>query len=249
MEPERATTAGRRRGAHRAEAVFRRQMRTPTPSGSCGPSSTSASTGWCPSASATFDALSRNSSITPLRAESPRTRQSAYRWERAEATRGRDPSVAAAGWLANRELRVLWRREIRRAPPLRGAGAIGAQSMGAGRRMDDGQSGQHAERSARADRVPLSCARSAPGPGTATGRDAGAGRVSIDGRPPGPAHGVDVDEGGNGTVAEQRLYQPIRQPAPIVDRRFEIEFLDAGLEAFAFTFGGSSRPSLTLRRV
>jgi len=62
-------------------------------------------------------------------------------------------------------------------------------------------------------------------------------RVSIDGHPPGPAHGVDVDEGGNGTVVEQRLYQLIRQPKPIVDRQFEIEFLDAGVEAFSFTFG------------
>ena len=62
-------------------------------------------------------------------------------------------------------------------------------------------------------------------------------RVAIDGRPPGPAHGGDVDEGGNGTVVEQRLYQLMRQPKPIVDRRFEIEFLDAGIEAFAFTFG------------
>jgi hypothetical protein len=37
--------------------------------------------------------------------------------------------------------------------------------------------------------------------------------------------------------AEQRLYQLIRQPAPIVDRTFEIEFLDAGVETLAFTFG------------
>jgi Thioredoxin like C-terminal domain/AhpC/TSA family len=62
-------------------------------------------------------------------------------------------------------------------------------------------------------------------------------RVSIDGQPPGAAHGLDVDEGGNGTAREQRMYQLIRQPKPIVDRRFEIEFLDAGVEAFAFTFG------------
>ena len=39
------------------------------------------------------------------------------------------------------------------------------------------------------------------------------------------------------TVAQQRLYQLIRQPKPIVDRLFEIEFLDPGVEAFAFTFG------------
>ena len=62
-------------------------------------------------------------------------------------------------------------------------------------------------------------------------------RVSIDGKPPGAAHGLDVDDGGNGTVGEQRLYQLIRQPKPIGDRTFEIEFLDAGVEAFAFTFG------------
>jgi thiol-disulfide isomerase/thioredoxin len=62
-------------------------------------------------------------------------------------------------------------------------------------------------------------------------------RVLIDGQPPGGAHGIDVDEQGNGTVAEQRLYQLIRQPNPIVDRQFEIEFLDPGVEAFAFTFG------------
>ena len=62
-------------------------------------------------------------------------------------------------------------------------------------------------------------------------------RVFIDGRPPGAAHGSDVDEQGNGTVSEQRLYQLIRQPKPIADRQFEIEFLDAGVEAFVFTFG------------
>ena len=62
-------------------------------------------------------------------------------------------------------------------------------------------------------------------------------RVSLDGRPPGPAHGLDVDEDGNGTAVDQRLYQLIRQSKPIVDRQFEIEFLDPGVEAFAFTFG------------
>jgi hypothetical protein len=62
-------------------------------------------------------------------------------------------------------------------------------------------------------------------------------RVSLDGQPPGAAHGLDVNEEGTGTVAEQRLYQLVRQPRPIVDRTFEIEFLDPGVEAFAFTFG------------
>ena len=55
--------------------------------------------------------------------------------------------------------------------------------------------------------------------------------------PPGAAHGSDVDEQGNGTVTDPRLYQLIRQPGPIADRQFEIAFLDAGVEAFVFTFG------------
>jgi thiol-disulfide isomerase/thioredoxin len=62
-------------------------------------------------------------------------------------------------------------------------------------------------------------------------------RVLIDGKPPGAAHGIDVDDQGIGAVTEQRLYQLIRQPKPITDRLFEIEFLDPGVEAFAFTFG------------
>jgi len=62
-------------------------------------------------------------------------------------------------------------------------------------------------------------------------------RVTMDGQPPGPAHGLDVDDGGTGTVVEQRLYQLIRQPGAIADRRFEIEFLDPGVEVFSFTFG------------
>ena len=62
-------------------------------------------------------------------------------------------------------------------------------------------------------------------------------RLLIDGQPPGAAHGLDVDDQGNGTVTEQRLYQLIRQPKPIADRQVEIEFLDSGVETFAFTFG------------
>jgi thiol-disulfide isomerase/thioredoxin len=62
-------------------------------------------------------------------------------------------------------------------------------------------------------------------------------RVTIDGQPPGRAHGIDADESGNGTAIEQRLYQLIRQPKPIVDRQFEIEFRDGEAAAFAFTFG------------
>jgi thiol-disulfide isomerase/thioredoxin len=62
-------------------------------------------------------------------------------------------------------------------------------------------------------------------------------RVSIDGQPPGAAHGLDVDEQGVGTASEQRLYQLIRQTGSIADRQFEIEFLGPGVEVFCFTFG------------
>lgn len=62
-------------------------------------------------------------------------------------------------------------------------------------------------------------------------------RVRIDGRPPGSANGVDVGADGNGVVTEPRLYQLIRQPRQIVDRQFDIEFLDQGVQALAFTFG------------
>jgi thiol-disulfide isomerase/thioredoxin len=62
-------------------------------------------------------------------------------------------------------------------------------------------------------------------------------RVLIDGRPPRAAHGVDVDDQGNGAANEKRMYQLIRQPNPIADHLFEIEFLDSGAEAFVFTFG------------
>jgi hypothetical protein len=61
--------------------------------------------------------------------------------------------------------------------------------------------------------------------------------VLIDGQRPAAAHGIDVNADGNGVVAEQRLYQLIRQPKPIVERQFEIQFLDPGVAAFAFTFG------------
>jgi hypothetical protein len=62
-------------------------------------------------------------------------------------------------------------------------------------------------------------------------------KVSVDGAPPGADHGSDTDGDGNGVVNEQRLYQLVRQGKPGKDRTFEIEFLDTGAEAFAFTFG------------
>ena len=62
-------------------------------------------------------------------------------------------------------------------------------------------------------------------------------RVSIDGEPPGDSHGLDVDEQGGGAVAEQRLYQLVRQPGSIADRTLELTFFAPGVEAYVFTFG------------
>jgi hypothetical protein len=62
-------------------------------------------------------------------------------------------------------------------------------------------------------------------------------RVLVDGEPPGDAHGLDVDEQGHGTVAQQRLYQLVRERDSIMDRTFEITFLGSGVEAYVFTFG------------
>jgi cytochrome c biogenesis protein CcdA/thiol-disulfide isomerase/thioredoxin len=62
-------------------------------------------------------------------------------------------------------------------------------------------------------------------------------RVRLDGVAPGDDHGTDVDADGNGTVSEERLYQLIRQSGDVRDRTFEIEFLDTGVVAYAFTFG------------
>ena len=62
-------------------------------------------------------------------------------------------------------------------------------------------------------------------------------QVRIDGQPPGAAHGSDVDDQGNGTLTEPRLYQLVRQPGPVTERTFEITFLDPGVQAYAFTFG------------
>jgi cytochrome c biogenesis protein CcdA/thiol-disulfide isomerase/thioredoxin len=62
-------------------------------------------------------------------------------------------------------------------------------------------------------------------------------RVTIDGAPPGDSHGADTDADGNGTIDETRLYQLVRQAGEVKERTFEIRFLGAGAEAFAFTFG------------
>ncbi|MEN4950889.1 cytochrome c biogenesis protein DipZ [Stenotrophomonas sp. TWI819] len=62
-------------------------------------------------------------------------------------------------------------------------------------------------------------------------------RVRIDGQAPGAAAGGDISADGEGRVDENRLYQLIRQSGAVQERTFEIEFLDPGVHAYAFTFG------------
>jgi len=61
--------------------------------------------------------------------------------------------------------------------------------------------------------------------------------VRLDGAAPAESHGVDTAPNRSGEIREPRLYQLIRQNGPITDRAFEIEFLDAGVQALDFTFG------------
>jgi thiol-disulfide isomerase/thioredoxin len=62
-------------------------------------------------------------------------------------------------------------------------------------------------------------------------------RVRVDGQPPQADHGADTDAQGNGTVDARKLYQLVRQASGARERLFEIEFLDPGAQAYAFTFG------------
>lgn len=62
-------------------------------------------------------------------------------------------------------------------------------------------------------------------------------KVTLDGQSPGEARGIDVAADGTGTVTDQRLYQLVRQGGEVRERTFSIEFLDAPVDAYAFTFG------------
>jgi hypothetical protein len=61
--------------------------------------------------------------------------------------------------------------------------------------------------------------------------------VLLDGEAPGPSHGVDVDEDGNGVLRDGSVYQLVRQHDAVLERTLEIAFLEPGAEAYAFTFG------------
>ena len=62
-------------------------------------------------------------------------------------------------------------------------------------------------------------------------------RVTLDDQPLGANHGDDADEQGNGMLSDQRTYHLIRQRGPVGERTATIEFLEAGAEAYCFTFG------------
>jgi thiol-disulfide isomerase/thioredoxin len=62
-------------------------------------------------------------------------------------------------------------------------------------------------------------------------------RVLLDGEAPGPSHGVDVDDDGNGLLRDGRLFQLVREHDGVRERTLEIMFLEPGAEAYAFTFG------------
>jgi len=72
---------------------------------------------------------------------------------------------------------------------------------------------------------------------SAGARDPIAFRVLVDGAPPGPSHGVDVDEDGTGVLRDGRLYQLVREPDTVRERTLQITFLEPGAEAYVFTFG------------
>jgi hypothetical protein len=62
-------------------------------------------------------------------------------------------------------------------------------------------------------------------------------RVLLDGQPPGTSHGVDVDQDGNGSLLDGRMYQLVRQHGDILERTVEITFHEPGAQAYSFTFG------------
>jgi methionine-S-sulfoxide reductase len=62
-------------------------------------------------------------------------------------------------------------------------------------------------------------------------------RITVNGAPPKKDAGMDVDANGVGVVREHRLYNLVRLAGPVIETEFVIEFLDAGVDAYSFTFG------------
>jgi thiol-disulfide isomerase/thioredoxin len=62
-------------------------------------------------------------------------------------------------------------------------------------------------------------------------------RLLVDGAPPGPSHGADVDADGNGLLEQGRLHQLVREHGTVRERTLQITFAEPGVEAYVFTFG------------
>ena len=114
---------------------------------------------------------------------------------------------------------------------------IAAQPVGARGPLDRESGKRSARCGGRPDQLPVPRARPASRAGAGKAGKPIRFRVTLDGQAPGTDGGVDIDANGEGVIREQRLYQLIRQSDGVRDRTFTIEFLDAGAEAFAFTFG------------
>jgi hypothetical protein len=67
--------------------------------------------------------------------------------------------------------------------------------------------------------------------------------VLLDGEPPGPSQGVDIDEDGTGLLRDGRLYQLVREHDAVRERTLEITFLEPGAKAYVFTFGNGHIPT------
>jgi hypothetical protein len=109
--------------------------------------------------------------------------------------------------------------------------------MGTLRQLDRSRPGCESRLGARQDRVPFPRARCAPGAGARANGKPVRFRVKIDGQSAGSESRRGYRRAREGKITDQRLYQLIRQKNAIEDRTFEIEFLDPGAQAYAFTFG------------
>ncbi|MGC5018320.1 hypothetical protein [Micromonospora sp. DT47] len=137
---------------------------------------------------------------------------------------------------AQRALRVTGRRRVRRTPRLRAPrepalqplGLAGEWTIGSENVVLDQAGGSIAYRFHTRD------AHLVLSPGA---REPIPFRVLLDGEAPGPSHGVDVDESGDGLLRDGRLYQLVREHDAVRERTLEITFLEPGAEAYVFTFG------------
>ena len=122
------------------------------------------------------------------------------------------------------ELRVSRRCRVRRASRLRRARVVAAQPLGPLRRLDGRAAGERAERSRRADRLPLPRPRRPPRPALASGHGRPVPRAARRRSLPAPPTGWTSTTRAAEPSSNPRLYQLIRQPGSIDDRTFEITF-------------------------